>query len=285
MRRTPQSVVALCVLLLPVSSALSACGGQANAARPIAATATTASPTPSRSASTSPAPKPSAKTAPKPDPLLVKPAKRPPISGLGPAGSRISTGSDAVALTFDDGPDPVNTPALLDVLKANGIKATFCLVGSRARDYPAVVARIAAEGHTICNHSWQHLQNLSARDDGYLWWDLKSTNAAILAAAPGAKISYFRAPYGEFTPRLVEFAATLGMTPIYWDADDECFQTAKYGTGQAMIDHMTSRIQSQTRPGSIILSHDMLKPHTVVAYRTIGPWLKANFRLVPLPTS
>jgi len=247
-------------------------------------------PAPAPSPSASPSPTPSASptkirtTTPPPSGTTAPPsaAARPALDAPGPAGSRRGTGNSGVALTFDDGPDPVNTPALLDLLKQHGVKATFCVVGFRARDYPQVVARIAAEGHTLCNHSWQHLDTLPNRDDDYLRWDLKSTNEAILAAAPGAKIQYFRSPYGKFTPRVVAFAAELGMTPIYWDVDDQCFLTDKYGTGPGMISHMTREVQRDTRPGSIILSHENKKPHTVTAYRTILPWLKANYTLVAL---
>jgi peptidoglycan-N-acetylglucosamine deacetylase len=207
------------------------------------------------------------------------------VTAPGVAGAIKDTGSDGVALTFDDGPDPKNTMALLDLLKEQGVKATFCVVGFRARDNPQVIKRIVDEGHTICNHSWQHLQNLSEREDSYLMWDLESTNNAIHAAAPGAKIEYFRAPYGNFTPRLNQFAARFGMKPIHWDVDDDCYMTSKYGVGPAMINHMTAIVQRETRPGSIILSHENGKPHTVVAYRSLLPWLKSHFRLIALPTS
>ncbi len=232
--------------------------------------------------------KPGAKpTTPPPAPTTAagRTGGRPALTDPGPAGSVRGTGSDGVALTFDDGPDPKNTMDLLDLLKEQGVKATFCVVGFRARDHPEVIRRIVAEGHTICNHSWQHLEHLSERDDGYLSWDLQSTNDAIHAAAPGAKIEYFRAPYGNFTPRLIQFAGRLNLKPIFWDVDDECYTTAKYGVGPAMTNHMTSIVQRDTRPGSIILSHENLKPHTVSTYRTLLPWLKAHFRLIVMPTS
>ena len=216
----------------------------------------------------------------------ASPTTPPPVrTGDGPAGSVRTTGTDAVALTFDDGPDPVNTPALLDLLKEQGVKATFCVVGFRARDHPELIRRIVDEGHTICNHSWQHLEKLSDRDDGYLLWDLRSTNEAILNAAPNAKIEYFRAPYGNFTPRLNDYAALFHLTPIYWAVDDECYRTAEFGTGPAMAAHMTGLVQAQTRPGSIILSHDNGKPQTVATYRTLLPWLKQHYRLIPLPVT
>lgn len=74
-------------------------------------------------------------------------------------------GAKAMALTFDDGPDPVFTPRVLEILKQNGIQATFFLVGERARLYPEVVARIIAEGHAVGNHSdsWKSTMKLSAR--------------------------------------------------------------------------------------------------------------------------
>jgi peptidoglycan/xylan/chitin deacetylase (PgdA/CDA1 family) len=221
-------------------------------------------------------PRPSASGSP-------SPAPRRPVNALGPAGSRKSTGSTAVALTFDDGPDPVNTPAMLDLLKQRGVKATFCLVGWRARDNPDVVRRIVAEGHTLCNHSWQHLEDLGQRDEAYIRHDLQATNEAIHAAVPDAKISYFRAPFGNFTPLLVSIAREFGMTSIHWDVDDQTWMTSTYGVGQAMTDHIRYEVQTFTRPGSIILSHDNKKPHTITAYTTVLPWLQQHFTLIPLP--
>ncbi|MFD0821137.1 polysaccharide deacetylase family protein, partial [Micromonospora zhanjiangensis] len=213
-----------------------------------------------------------------------KPSPRPEVMH-GPAGSQSRTGTDAVALTFDDGPDPVNTPKLLDLLKAHGVKATFCLVGHRVRDNQEIVKRIAAEGHTLCNHSWQHLEDLAKRPDKYLMRDLVATNEQIHKAVPGAKIQYFRAPYGNFTTRLNGFAARLGMIPLSWNVDDECWQTAKYGSGAKMTGHMAAMVRQETRKGSIILSHDNLKPQTPVAYQEILPWLTARFQLVPMPVT
>jgi peptidoglycan/xylan/chitin deacetylase (PgdA/CDA1 family) len=191
-----------------------------------------------------------------------------------------------VALTFDDGPDPINTPKLLDMLAQCGVKATFCLVGFRARDRPDLVRRIVAEGHTVCNHSWQHLIDLAAdtRTDEYIKHDLQATNNAILKAAPDAKIRYFRAPGGNFTPRLVQIAKDLGMTSIYWSLDPRDWEKSVYGTGSAMVNHIISAVEAGVRPGAIVLSHDNGKPDTITAYRTLLPWLKARFHLIALPT-
>jgi peptidoglycan/xylan/chitin deacetylase (PgdA/CDA1 family) len=274
------------VLTVACQLAVAGCGSAASgsvAARPAPSIeapplASEPAPTPSASATASASATPTRSATPKPSRTTAAPAPRPGLGAPGPGRSRRSTGNATVALTFDDGPDPVNTPALLDVLKANNVKATFCLVGFRARDNPDVVRRIAAEGHTLCNHSWQHLSDLAQRDDSYLWWDLNRTNEAIRAAMPDAKIDYFRAPYGRFTDRLTSFSDRLSMTPIYWDVDDLCWDTKD-------PNRIIAVVQGQARSGSIILSHDNLKPHTVTAYRTLVPWLKSRYQLAALPTS
>ncbi|MBA3490400.1 MAG: polysaccharide deacetylase family protein [Longispora sp.] len=193
------------------------------------------------------------------------------------------TGSEAVALTFDDGPDPVNTPKVLDLLAQYGVKATFCMVGTRARDYPGLVRRIVAEGHTVCNHSWQHRLDLARHNAGFITQDLQATNDTIHRAAPGAKITYFRAPGGNFTPQVVDIAASMGMTSLYWDVDPRDWDSATYGTGTPMVNHIISAANRAVRPGSIVLSHDSGHPDTVVAYRTLLARLTTRFRLIALP--
>jgi peptidoglycan/xylan/chitin deacetylase (PgdA/CDA1 family) len=202
----------------------------------------------------------------------------------GPGGANRYTGSPSVALTFDDGPDPINTPKILDLLAQQGVKATFCLVGFRARDHPDLVRRIAAEGHTLCNHSWQHLLNLANKPADYINWDLQQTNAAIHAAAPDAEIKYFRAPGGNFTPDLVAKAKQLGMASIYWEVDPRDWDHTKDSGDGAHINRVVGSVEHNTRAGSIVLSHDNGQPDTIVAYQTLIPWLKARFTLAALPT-
>ncbi len=239
-----------------------------------------ASPSPSRSpsaAASSARPRGSAR------PSGATPTRSPsPRPTVGPAGSANLTGSSAIALTFDDGPDPTYTPQILDVLARYGVKATFCLIGSRARDYPDLVRRIAAEGHSLCNHSWQHLMDLATRTPSYQQWDLSATNDAIHAAVPDARIRYFRAPGGNFTPALVQLAASYAMRSIYWDVDPRDWDSATYGKGTGMVNHIVSVVRAQTRPGSIVLSHDRAHPDTIAAYTQLLPWLKARFTLVRL---
>jgi peptidoglycan/xylan/chitin deacetylase (PgdA/CDA1 family) len=206
-----------------------------------------------------------------------------PDRSVGPGGSAKRTGSAAVALTFDDGPDPVQTPAMLDLLKRYGVKATFCLVGFRARDYPDLVRRIVAEGHTLCNHSWQHLIDLAHRPVDEIRRDLEATNDAIRAAVPGVKIRYFRAPGGNFTPELVSIARGYGMASIYWQVDPRDWDHRSTASDQEHVARVIAAVQAGVRPGAIVLSHDNRQPTTIEAYRTLLPWLKARFALRALP--
>jgi peptidoglycan/xylan/chitin deacetylase (PgdA/CDA1 family) len=244
----------------------------------------TPEPTPTPSLELTPEPTaPPKTTAPPPPPAPVVPVNLPMQTGTGPAGSLRSTGSESVALTFDDGPDPVYTPQMLDLLKAHGVKATFCLIGRLADAYPAIVARIAAEGHTLCNHTWSHSLDLGKQTKEVMLNDLMATSNVIHKAAPGAPIKYFRAPGGYFTTTLVEVATSLGMRSMYWGVDTRDWETSKWGTGQTMVNHIVSVIETKTRRGSIILSHDAHKPDTLAAYKQVLPWLQANVKLIPMP--
>jgi peptidoglycan-N-acetylglucosamine deacetylase len=128
-----------------------------------------------------------------------------------------------IALTFDDGPNQ-NTPEVLDALKAQNVKATFFIVGKMARAYPDVLARIAAEGHLLANHSGTHplLGKKYIGNPAGLIDQIKQVDDLIRPLMPmGAKF-YFRAPYGSWRP---QHAAVLNadpvlrnyVGPVYWD--------------------------------------------------------------------
>jgi peptidoglycan-N-acetylglucosamine deacetylase len=236
-----------------------------------------------------PAHAPAASSGPAtPTPTKALPIPAAPVAlaapkGTGPAGSLQHTGTPAVALTFDDGPDPNLTPQLLDLLRADGVKATFCVIGKQAKKYPALIRRMVAEGHTLCDHTYSHQDDLGKQPTATMVKELQDTLDAIHAAVPTARVEYFRAPAGNFTPELVEVARRLGMTSIYWAVDPRDWDAATFGTGQAMVDHVVSTVQARTRPGSIVLSHDFNKPDTIASYRVLLPWLKARFTLECLP--
>jgi peptidoglycan/xylan/chitin deacetylase (PgdA/CDA1 family) len=207
---------------------------------------------------------------------MLSPAGR--TAGDGPFGSWRTTGGDHVALTFDDGPDPHHTPQVLALLREHGVKATFCLVGVNVRAYPELVRAIAADGHTLCNHSWKHDFGLGSRSRTAIRADLTRTNEAIRDAVPGARIAYFRQPGGNWTKAVVTVARDLGMTSLHWAVDPQDWR-------RPGAESITRQVTSETAAGAIVLLHDGGgdRRGTVNALRTILPNLTRRFELAALP--
>ncbi|MEV8505224.1 polysaccharide deacetylase family protein [Actinoplanes sp. NPDC051475] len=250
-----------------------------------------ASPPPSASRPSSPAASPSAEPDAADVPVSVeptastkpKPAKSTQQHHGGPANSLMKTGRSGVALTFDDGPDPVQTPRMLDLLKRTHVKATFCLVGQNVAAHPDLVRRIADEGHTLCNHTWRHSLTLGRQSPSVIRADLQRTNDAIRAAVPGAEIKYMRAPGGNFTPAFVAAAGELGMTSIYWQVDPRDWEHPSGESGDAHRAKVIGSVKRHVSRGAIVLSHDYGQPGTISAYETLIPWLKQRYTLIALP--
>ncbi|GIM91416.1 polysaccharide deacetylase family protein [Paractinoplanes toevensis] len=198
---------------------------------------------------------------------------------VGPGNSLLTTGSKTVALTFDDGPDPAQTPKILALLDQYQIKATFCLVGQQVQKHPEMVREIVAAGHTLCNHTWSHSLTIGKDKPEQIQADLARTNAAIQAAAPGTPVPFFRAPGGNFTDRLVGVASAAGMTSLYWQVDPQDWKHTEGETDEAHIARVIAEVKKHVRPGSIVLSHDFNQPDTIAAYQKLLPWLTENFTL------
>ncbi|WP_200210792.1 polysaccharide deacetylase family protein [Micromonospora coerulea] len=196
----------------------------------------------------------------------------------GPFGSLVSTGTTRVALTFDDGPDPQYTPQVLALLREYGVKATFCVVGENSAAHPELIQAIVAEGHTLCNHSWDHDITLGKRPRDTIRADLLRTNAAIRAAVPDARIEYFRQPGGAWTYPVVAACEELGMAPLHWTVDPSDWQAP----GALRI---TATVMTETAPGAIVLLHDAGgdRAGTVEALQRLLPELMVRFQLEALP--
>ena len=200
-----------------------------------------------------------------------------PASSKPPLALVTTTGSDAVALTFDDGPGPYTGP-LLDLLDRYHVKATFCLIGQQVARYPDVVRRMADDGMTLCNHTWDHDERLRTRSDDRIRDELLRTNEAIHDVVPDAPIAYFRNPGGAFGTNTVAIARSLGMKPLMWSVDPRDWATP--GT-EAIID----TVLQHTHRGSVILSHDGggVRTQTLDAYEVLLPELRGRFHLIALP--
>jgi len=175
-------------------------------------------------------------------------------------------------MTFDDGPSAKLTPGLLDVLAAHHIHATFFVIGQNAADHPEILQRAVREGHEIGNHSWSHPAFAKMRDDR-VRAELQKTDDAIKAAI-GTRPVLMRPPYGSITARQKQWInAEFGYRTILWDVDPLDWKRP----GAAVVE---SRIVRETRPGSIILSHD-IHPGTIQAMpETFDQLQKKGFKFV-----
>ncbi|WP_395744780.1 polysaccharide deacetylase family protein [Prosthecobacter sp.] len=176
-------------------------------------------------------------------------------------------GDSGFHLTFDDGPHPLYTPALLDWLKANKIRATFFLVGENAVRYPELVRRIAAEGHQIGNHTWSHA-NLTKLSDAKVRSEIQRTHDVIVQIT-GRAPTVFRPPYGAIKPAQRQWVARVfHYETVLWDVDTEDW---KLSSAEAI----TQRIERTLKPGGIILAHD-IHPRILQALPVVLPRLQMH---------
>ncbi|MBQ1072276.1 polysaccharide deacetylase family protein [Micromonospora sp. C31] len=196
----------------------------------------------------------------------------------GPFGTQTTSGTSLVALTFDDGPDPQFTPQVLALLRAYQVRATFCVVGENAQRHPDLVRAIASDGHTLCNHSWNHDVTLGRRSPAAIRTDLLRTSDAIRAAVPDAPITYYRQPGGAWTGQVVSVAQELGMTPLHWTVDPSDWE--RPGAGR-----IAATVVAGVVPGSVVLLHDAGgdRQGTVDALHRILPDLTSRFEVEALP--
>lgn len=154
-----------------------------------------------------------------------------------------------IALTFDDGPNQKLTPHLLDLLAEHHIHVTFFVVGENAVQYPEILQRAVREGHEIGNHSWSH-PNLAKMSDENVRSQIKRTEEVITSAI-GSRPILFRPPYGSVTAHQKHFIHDeLGYEIILWEVDPLDWKNP----GPNVV---SSRILKETRPGSIVLVHDI----------------------------
>ena len=172
-----------------------------------------------------------------------------------------------IAMTFDDGPSATLTPKLLDLLAAHHIKATFFVIGENVAEHPDIVARAAREGHEIANHSWSH-PNLAKMSDEGVRRQLWRTDDAIKSAT-GTRPTLLRPPYGSITEREKRWIHDeFGYQIVLWDVDPYDWKRP----GPAVV---RNRILQETRPGSIVLSHD-IHPGTIEAMPSTFDALQAK---------
>ena len=152
-----------------------------------------------------------------------------------------------VALTFDDGPDPEWTPRVLDLLADAGVRATFFLIGERAAKAPAVVRRLAAEGHEVANHSWSH-RNLWFCGPGATAEQVRRGHDT-LADLTGTAPRHFRPPWGMVNAAMFRAARTAGERVVFWSVQPEGQRPAPAGR---QVEYVLQRAHA----GAIVDLHD-----------------------------
>ncbi len=163
--------------------------------------------------------------------------------------SRVN-GAGCVALTFDDGPDPVDTPKLLDLLKEKGVKATFFVVGKRADQYPEVVRRAWEEGHLVANHTWSHYSLFCFLTPRRLRSEIERGTESVRRSC-GFRPRCFRSPVGLRHPLLAPYLKSAGLEYVSWT-----IRTRDTLTANSSV--IARRILNKAASGDIILLHDHL---------------------------
>jgi peptidoglycan/xylan/chitin deacetylase (PgdA/CDA1 family) len=180
-------------------------------------------------------------------------------------------GARAVNITIDDGPDPVWTPRVLQVLRDHGVKATFCMVGTQASAHPDLVKAVVAAGHRLCDHTVSHDVTMDRKSQAYQSRQILDAERMITEASGGVRPMYYRAPGGAFTPYSRHLAASRGMRPLGWNVDSKDFE--RLGTNT-----IVATVRNEISNGPTLLFHDAGgdRSQTVAALRELLPWLKGQ---------
>ncbi len=186
---------------------------------------------------------------------------------------RVETTRRAVALTFDDGPDPRYTDEVLELLAEHGARATFFVVGERAAAHPTELDAILAGGNELGNHTWSHarLSDLSGSDA------LAQVGRARELLVPLGGSTLVRAPYGDVRAETLEDLRPEGLTPVHWSIALDHY----VGDTRLTPREVATTIAADIRPGDIILAHDasdggIEREHAMAVLRVLLPLLQAR---------
>lgn len=193
--------------------------------------------------------------------------------------ARAQTAEKVVALTFDDGPQPVYSEQVLAILDELGIKATFFVTGADLEQHMAQAQQIVAAGHALGNHSFSH-QRMILVTPAFVRDEIERTDQLIREAGYSGAIT-FRPPYGKKLVALPYYLAQTNRTTIMWNIEPESDPAVA-----AASERIAADILSQARPGSIILLHVMYasgQPSRDALRDTVIGLQQAGYRFVTVP--
>jgi peptidoglycan/xylan/chitin deacetylase (PgdA/CDA1 family) len=186
----------------------------------------------------------------------------------------VSISGKEIALSFDDGPDLLITPGVLDILKKHNVKASFFCIGKKIEGNEKLLQRIVDEGHVLGNHSYSHSYLFDFFGSAKIKEELNKTNW-LVEKITGKQMHYFRPPYGVTTPNIATAIKEANFSCIGWSIRS-LDAVSKNET------EIVNRVSSQLTPGSIILFHDTA-PHILpVLEQTLLACKKNGFNIVSL---
>jgi len=181
--------------------------------------------------------------------LLADGIARPGSNVLYPTVTHGRRDGDRVALSFDDGPDPEVTPAVLDALARHGARATFFTIGQSLETHPRLARRIVVEGHELGNHSWRHSRWQNFFGAGEQSREIERGAQAIAAVTGSQAKPLYRPPIGLKSPPLARAASQQELTLVAWSLHSRDTRTAD-------PERIARRVLLRIRPGDIVLMHD-----------------------------
>jgi peptidoglycan/xylan/chitin deacetylase (PgdA/CDA1 family) len=178
----------------------------------------------------------------------------------------VDGGPKAIALTIDDGPSPIYTPQVLQILEKYHVTASFSMIGENVTYYPEIAREVADAGHAIVNHTWNHA-DLALLSAAQTRTEIARATDAIHTAV-GKTPRMFRAPYGAWSQSALEYCASEHLMPLDWSVDPRDWSMPG-------VREIVSNIMANTRRGSIILEHDGggNRSETVAALKIVIPRL------------
>jgi peptidoglycan/xylan/chitin deacetylase (PgdA/CDA1 family) len=172
----------------------------------------------------------------------------PPLCNAIGVARRLPPGTRGVALTFDDGPHPEGTPALLDLLGEAGVRATFFVIGEQVERWPGLAERIAREGHLVALHGHRH-RNLLRIPPAALARDL-DRGARVVHEATGIEPALYRPPYGIFSPAGLAIARRRGWETLLWSRWGHDWR------GSRAPERIAAEATRDLGHGDVVLLHD-----------------------------
>lgn len=162
--------------------------------------------------------------------------------------SVLTTNENNVLLSFDDGPDPVNTPLVLDILKKHGVTAMFFLIGKKIAGNEALLQRIHDEGHLLGSHSFSHDPKIGFWARGKVTADIDNGHKTLLKVIPEAG-NWYRPPFGVTNPTIAAAISSCGVQSVAWSV-------RSFDTSSKDPDRLLKRLKKNINGSDIVLMHD-----------------------------